>query len=801
MNVYLWIGSMVLVMGLIGWLEIKFYKQDKASIQYFARTSDEDTKTWGLKFNLGENEDVDTDNPIFLGKLHKHISFLEEKVENHIVFKEGIDIPTYIKQFFSIDTAFGYKHRRKRDSSNLYRVDSLLIVDFSLFERWRDIIINYISSSSVGNDVVLELIRNFYTFLIDRVNRRFSQLDDSDMLLRISVKDIYIAYSIERCPWNTTTMFTSSSSTPSISARTAHEELFSWLKEGNSVSIRDYSLVLGLTAMTLLDDKNQTLQGFSQLGTVCQEPNIVIVQDTFDFIIGTVASHHIAHSLGANEDGKENNCSAHDQFIMSTPSEARTGQTKNNPWIFSECTGREIREYLFALPNICLPKLANSTVIPAYTGTLPGSRLTADRQCQIIQGKKSYMCRVPLGGRYEEICTGMYCFIPVTGSCQLVVPQEGTSCANGKWCINGACVSSSRAPLASDRCVHGDQPVVDFSPAGCPPSIAISNAECYHRAVSLACCQSCLAVSSNTEGCEYGDRENCSIIEARSCYSDQVFRKCCETCPSYGTGIKDCLYGNRIASCALISARDCYVKNDNMECCQTCLSYKRDDPQCPYGDAVSGCHVNECSSYTEDQLVQCCDTCDVRKTTQTQTYTRSSVSRDYVTITNATSTATSKEDWVGPVAGASAGLLSIAIIVAACTVYYRHCRKRCCNVPLEETKAYDHQKLDPNVTERPPIPPPRDVQGLDLSSKGDIEDTYEYIHTNDIEDIPEIASSTGGSDSSGGYMEYSTKGNAHEYLDLVRTESNLVLPKNIGVAGTRGVEKDRSSRNSDHTRL
>ncbi|KAK3590534.1 hypothetical protein CHS0354_010638, partial [Potamilus streckersoni] len=64
-------------------------------------------------------------------------------------------------------------------------------------------------------------------------------------------------------------------------------------------------------------------------------------------------------------------------------------------------------------------------------------------------------------------------------------------------------------------------------------------------------------------------------------------------------------------------------------------------PECPYGDAVSGCHVNECSSCTGDQLVQCCDTCDVRKTTQTQTCARSSVSRDFVTITNATSTAAS----------------------------------------------------------------------------------------------------------------------------------------------------------------
>ncbi|KAK3590533.1 hypothetical protein CHS0354_010637, partial [Potamilus streckersoni] len=52
--------------------------------------------------------------------------------------------------------------------------------------------------------------------------------------------------------------------------------------------------------------------------------------------------------FGRKRRWKENNCSAHDQFIMSTPSGARTGQTKNNPWIFSECTGREIREYLFA---------------------------------------------------------------------------------------------------------------------------------------------------------------------------------------------------------------------------------------------------------------------------------------------------------------------------------------------------------------------------------------------------------------------------------------------------------------------
>ncbi|KAL3872422.1 hypothetical protein ACJMK2_040349 [Sinanodonta woodiana] len=687
MNVYVLIGTMVFVLGSIGWLKIKLSYQDKASLQYFASKSEEDTITWGLKLQLGENEDVDTENPTFQGTLRKQSSYLEAKIENSIVFKKGIEVPQHIKQLLSIDSSLGNNYRRKRDSNNLYRIDTLMVVDFSLFDRWKEVITKYyIPNTSVGNDVVLELIRSVYMLLIDRVNRRFSQLDDSDMLLRIHVKDIYIVNLEEVCPWNTTTVLSSSSSRLAISARTAQEELFNWLKAGDHVSIRDYNLIFGLTAMTILDDRNQSLQGY----------------------------------LGANEDGKDNNCSAHDQYIMSIPSVARTGQTKNYPWLFSGCTKTEIRQYFLDLPKICLPKLANSTVIPVYTGTLPGSRLTADQQCKIIQGEASYMCR---------------------------------------WCINGACVASPRAPLAPDRCVHGDQPVVDFSPEGCHPYITNSKGECYNRTVSLACCQSCSAVSSNTEGCEYGDKENCSSIVARNCYTDSVFRKCCKTCPSYGTGIKEC----------------------------------------PYGDAVSGCDQSECSSYSESRLTQCCYTCDGRRTTTgVQTSMQSSVSNyNITTSTNATYTAASNKDdsqnWIVPVVVASAGILCIGIIVVSCAIYYKRGRRRCCTIHSMDAQSYDQQKLDRRVSERPPLPTPRDVQGLDLFTEGDGDETYEYIHANDIEDLPDIASSTGGSDSSGGYMEYITKGNAHEYLDLVRPGPILGLSRYNGATGARGEKKGEKS--------
>ncbi|KAK3594602.1 hypothetical protein CHS0354_000395 [Potamilus streckersoni] len=495
--------------------------------------------------------------------------------------------------------AHRYKNKQKRESSSFYKVDALIIVDFSLNLRLRNIFSEYFLNVYDSNAI----IRNTYMFLIERVNGRFSLLDDSKFMIRIAVTDIYIADSLANTPWSSTIQYTSE-----IGATKALEELNSWLRASSQVTVPKNITVIALTAMKLLDNSNRAVQGISQNGSICSGSNVIILQETFDFILVTVATHYIARSMGAHEDGKENNCSADNHFIMSTPNMAITGETKSNPWRFSECSTREIKNFISSLSNACFARLTNVTGVQI---NFSGTSLTVDQQCKIIKGTSSYMCRIPLGGKYEEMCTGMYCYNATNNMCDLVVPREGTLCGNGKWCINGVCVSSFTAPSANANCAYGDQPVIEFSTAGCSSYISSASSECYNVNVSLACCYTCLTQVSVTKDCPYGNRISSCTIRHRDCYNASINSDCCKTCYYYETAFPDCLYGDRIGSCGSIPAMDCYNATINVNCCDTCRSRYTFYEDCEYGDKVAWCaSISGRDCYNESTSKNCCGTCN-----------------------------------------------------------------------------------------------------------------------------------------------------------------------------------------------
>ncbi|KAL3872417.1 hypothetical protein ACJMK2_040344, partial [Sinanodonta woodiana] len=87
------------------------------------------------------------------------------------------------------DSAYPYKNKQKRESSRFYEVEAVIILDYSLCLRLKTIISEYLPYLYDINAA----IKNFYMVLIDRVNQRFSQLDDSAFKIRINVTNIYYA--------------------------------------------------------------------------------------------------------------------------------------------------------------------------------------------------------------------------------------------------------------------------------------------------------------------------------------------------------------------------------------------------------------------------------------------------------------------------------------------------------------------------------------------------------------------------------------------------------------------------------
>ncbi|KAL3872408.1 hypothetical protein ACJMK2_040335 [Sinanodonta woodiana] len=671
------------------------------------------------------------------------------------------------------DSAYRYKNKQKRESSIFYKVEAVIMIDFSLYLRLRNIFNEYIPLYDIG-----EAINNLYWPLINEVNDRFSQLGDSEFMIRIALTTIYYANSLEISQWRSTIQHTSE-----ISATKALDELNSFLQTG-SVTVTKNTTVIALTALKLLDNSNRAVQGISQYGSICNGTNIIILQETFDCILATVVTHYIARSMGALEDGKENNCSADDHFIMSTPNMAITGETKSNPWRFSECSKGEIKTFISSLSNVCFTRLTSATNV--YKDT-PGTSFTVDQQCKIIKGTPSYMCRVPLGGKYEDMCTGMYCYNATSKMCELVVPREDTLCGDGKWCIHGVCSLSYVAPSAIAECVHGDQPVLEFSTTDCNSYISIAPSECYKENVSLACCNTCSTYASGTEGCLYGNRIATCSIRQRDCYNVSINRDCCKTCSFYETTFTDCKYGDRVAWCSSISAWDCYDENINRNCCSTCKTFiNSSQANCEYGDRVAWCKsITSRDCYDATTNRECCRSCDLYNT-----YTPNCEYGNRIPVCSLSAgdcydsrinTACCKtcqdyhtlaQRWVAPVVGTIVGVIIVAVGVTSVLCFLRR-RQR-----LKKTQQLQQQQQLKDVTSnrpyvistcdyqrnRPPMNPPRDSQESEVSLDGDAEETYTYIHPNDKKD----ASGTVANTSVKYCIGHSTNRNANEYVEPVR---------------------------------
>nr|KAI8728021.1 A disintegrin and metalloproteinase with thrombospondin motifs 7-like [Biomphalaria glabrata] len=88
-----------------------------------------------------------------------------------------------------------------------------------------------------------------------------------------------------------------------------------------------------------------------------------------------------------------------------------------------------------------------SADIPDVSDKLLGQVIKPDQQCQQFFGNDSFFCRASESRRsITEICQAMLCADVLRGLCIPHIALTGTSCGDGKVCINGQCVSDPYAP-------------------------------------------------------------------------------------------------------------------------------------------------------------------------------------------------------------------------------------------------------------------------------------------------------------------------------------------------------------------
>ncbi|KAI8739957.1 A disintegrin and metalloproteinase with thrombospondin motifs 7 [Biomphalaria glabrata] len=287
-------------------------------------------------------------------------------------------------------------------------------------------------------------------------------------------------------------------------------------------------------------------------------------------------SHINRNSLSARHDGENNLCNASERYIMGSPDAEKKPGTEYNPWLFSPCSVSYFTSFL-------KKKLSSSRGYTCLVYAVEASADIPDVSDKLL-GQASESRR-----SITEICQAMLCADVSRGLCIPQIALIGTSCGDGKVCINGQCVSDPYAPQLDENCAFGDRP--SYS---CSLFINDFMGNCYSTLGYRACCDTCNNVSRPVKGCEYGDR----IIDCTKdhCLNSQV--DCCGTCnygtpftPTYSTrrstpkrltttvnplvlftSIKDCKPGDqdlRPELCTNFSV--CLIQPT--QCCHYCSSY------------------------------------------------------------------------------------------------------------------------------------------------------------------------------------------------------------------------------------
>ncbi|XP_075450046.1 A disintegrin and metalloproteinase with thrombospondin motifs 1 [Ascaphus truei] len=216
----------------------------------------------------------------------------------------------------------------------------------------------------------------------------------------------------------------------------------SWQKQHNPPSDRHaehYDTAILFTRQDLCGAQTCDTLGMADVGTIC-DPNrsCSIIEDD-----GLQAAFTTAHELGhvfnmPHDEAKQ--CSSYN--VANQDSHMMASMLSNldryEPW--SPCSANMITSFLDNGHGECLLDKPHRPI--QLPSDLPGTVYDANKQCQFTFGDESRHCPDA-----ASTCTTLWC-TGISGG--LLVCQtkhfpwaDGTSCGEGKWCINGKCMDQT----------------------------------------------------------------------------------------------------------------------------------------------------------------------------------------------------------------------------------------------------------------------------------------------------------------------------------------------------------------------
>ncbi|KAK3608693.1 hypothetical protein CHS0354_027743, partial [Potamilus streckersoni] len=164
------------------------------------------------------------------------------------------------------------------------------------------------------------------------------------------------------------------------------------------------------------------------MNEVCTNIGVVIVKEAGYFSTMIVASHELAHSLGADHDS-DVGCPKGNMMWMNIPGLYK--EYSHKVWEYSECSIDAFQKLL--AKKSCVKDEAtyyDKNEYDNYNKLYPGQIYSRDEQCKIIFGQNSYSCKFP---SLDKICLYLPCYNTRNGNCDnQIAPPFKTMWEKGK---------------------------------------------------------------------------------------------------------------------------------------------------------------------------------------------------------------------------------------------------------------------------------------------------------------------------------------------------------------------------------